>query len=1548
VSISDGFSTNGLSMGAGGYYVDLTQLGLANGNLSNSVSSGSDVAGVLSSAPINPSIFAGIGGSFGGVSGLFDAQMNSGLNGTMGVLGTTSSNVQAAARAYAAADEQVAASYSAVGSGDEMALSTGAAGGSGSGWFSSLWQNVEAAGAKWVATAEQEAGDAFNSVVAAGRGALNLIENPQAALDYAEGAVKNAVSGAQALGSTALDFAENPLPYLQAGGQAVLKADAAILNGAEYVVENPLATLKMAGQVGLAIIEDPAADLQIVGGIALDVLSGADEVAGGAADATGVGAPAGLAMGVAGAAGLEEGTGLIASGVRSLAARVSSNIGRDAAEEAEAGAGAATKEAEAAAARAEEEVPTCGDPVDVATGDVVLNQVDVLLPGALPLVVQRAHRSGYRAGRWLGPSWVSTLDQLLQVTRRGVFVAVPDGSVLSYPHPGPGGEVVWPTSGPRWPLARDGDGYTVTDARTGAVQRYEPRPGYGLGPDGVGVLPLVLVTSRAGHQISFEYGAGGVPVSVTHDGGYQLKVTVAGGRVRGLSLAGAGPDGRDVPLVGYRYDRAGNLAQVLNSSGTPFRFSYDAAGRVDGWTDRRGWWYRYSYDEQGRCVHSEGPDGMLSASYTYDPERRVTTYTNAAGAVSIYEITEGQRAAVVTDALGNVTRNDYDPYGQLISRADPLGRITLWSHDEAGNLTAITRPDGSQVTAAYNDQNLPVLVTRPDGATWEQEFNEHGNLVQLTGPDGAVTRYTYDERGNLASITNPLGAIITVECNPAGLPVSVTNPEGGVTRSERDAFGRVGSVTNPGGQVSRLAWTIEGRLAGRVFGDGTAERNTYDAEGNLIAHLDTAGTVTRLEYGYMDRLTAFTAPDGTRTEYGYDLEMRLTSFTHGGLAWRYEYDPTGRLAAETDCNGSVTQYTHDAAGQVTSLVNAAGQHLGYAYDLLGNLTEQHADDVVTTFGYDRAGRLTRAANSDAVIELERDAAGRVVTETCNGATVRSGYDVVGRRVRRVTPSGAETRWAYDQVGHPVALSTAGHDVRFGYGPSGRETLRQLPGGVTLVQNWNAAGRLAAQVLTAEPPSPAEPQPSSPVLGRLAGQAGPGAGRVLQRRAYSYRDDGILTGIDDLLSGPRRLTLDPAGKVTAVAGPGWTESYRYDQAGNITAAAWPANSTATGRPGPPAPDVSQGTREYTGTLITRAGGLRYEHDPAGRIILRQQARLSRKPDTWRYEWDASSRLTAVTTPDGSRWQYLYDPFGRRIAKQRLAGDGQITGRVSFTWDGPHLAEQTTADTEGPTSAQVTTWDYRPGTFTPLTQAERWRSAPQDQVDERFYAIVTDLIGTPAELVSPGGELAGHQQRSLWGGTYWAGAATPLRFPGQYCDDETGLHYNHQRYYDPATGRYLTPDPLGLAAAPNPHTYVPNPTAETDPLGLEPPPVDPAIAAEVQARIAAIKDAMTQWELDNTTIAVAHVTTPILGDEMWISAAGQTGYVRPLLRSAGGDEAINMKAPDLNSTEAGVNDAERQLARSAGPADTINAMGATRPVCKLCQAALPDMPFVTPLK
>jgi len=101
------------------------------------------------------------------------------------------------------------------------------------------------------------------------------------------------------------------------------------------------------------------------------------------------------------------------------------------------------------------------------------------------------------------------------------------------------------------------------------------------------------------------------------------------------------------------------------------------------------------------------------------------------------------------------------------------------------------------------------------------------------------------------------------------------------------------------------------------------------------------------------------------------------------------------------------------------------------------------------------------------------------------------------------------------------------------------------------------------------------------------------------------------------------------------------------------------------------------------------------------------------------------------------------------------------------------------------------------------------------------MVTDVAVTPTELVATDGAINWHLTTSLYGVPIAASDHSvdcPLRFPGQYLDDETGLHYNVQRYYDPRTGAYLSADPLGLAPAPNDHGYVSNPLTEFDPLGL----------------------------------------------------------------------------------------------------------------------------------
>ncbi|WP_328779975.1 DUF6531 domain-containing protein [Streptomyces canus] len=1043
-------------------------------------------------------------------------------------------------------------------------------------------------------------------------------------------------------------------------------------------------------------------------------------------------------------------------------------------------------------ARKHESKSFCGDPVDVATGRMALAQTDMTLPARLPLVFSRHFESSYRAGRWFGPAWTSTADQRLEIDTEGVVFVREDGSLLSYPHPSPDAPSL-PAEGDRLPLTVDTNGdYTVTDPVSGRRWDFAAP-----GPDGRGIALLAHVADRSGTQrLTFTYDTDGAPTAIRHSAGYHLKITTEGERITALDLAEAAGDGSDQELLRFGYDDCGHLSSLTNSCGLPTRFTNDALGRITAWTDTNGSSYRYEYDDEDRCTYQTGDVGHLRNTYTYldtDPATGVkaTTVTNSLGHTSRYLIND--RLQVVTEVRpdGAATQTTYDPFHRPLTMTDPLGHTVAYTYDQEGRPLTITRSDGREITVAYDDQGLPVRVTEPSGTQVVREFDASGNLTAVTDASGATTRFAYDSRGNLTSATDALGNTTHVECNAAGVPLAVTDPLGATTRYERDPFGRIVTITDPLGAITRLSWTVEGKLDRRTDPDGAEESWAYDGEGNCTSHTDAIGGTTHFEYTHFDLLTARTGPDGVRYEFDHDTELRLTKVRNPqGLIWTYEYDAAGRLVTETDFDDRSLRYAYDAAGRLVSRRNALGEVTSFERDALGQVIRKDAAGRVTTYTYDLTGQLGQTTGPDGTtLTLLRDGyGGRLRSETVDGRTMKYTYDALGRRTGRTTPTGARTTWSYDAAGRRTGMVASGRAIDFTYDEADREVSRRIGGTLAFDRTFDPLGRLTTQSVTSA------------------------QGQTLQHRRYTYRADGYLIDIEDHLSGTRRFDLDATGRVTAVHAAAWTERYAYDEAGNQTEASWPSN-----HPGAEA----RGPRTYTGTRITRAGNVRYEHDALGRITLRQKTRLSRKPDTWHYEWDAEDRLTSVTTPDGTRWRYTYDPLGRRTAKLRLAEDGEtVVERVDFTWDGTTLCEQTTTSADLPHPVTLT-WDHQG--LRPLAQTERVTTTdtPQQEIDSRFFAIVTDLIGTPTELVSENGDIAWHTRTSAWGATAVNADATtytPLRYPGQYADPETGLHSSYFRHYDPETARFISPDPLGLAPSPNPVSYVPNAQSWLDPLGL----------------------------------------------------------------------------------------------------------------------------------
>ncbi|RQZ33508.1 sugar-binding protein, partial [Burkholderia sp. Bp9090] len=225
----------------------------------------------------------------------------------------------------------------------------------------------------------------------------------------------------------------------------------------------------------------------------------------------------------------------------------------------------------------------------------------------------------------------------------------------------------------------------------------------------------------------------------------------------------------------------------------------------------------------------------------------------------------------------------------------------------------------------------------------------------------------------------------------------------------------------------------------------------------------------------------------------------------------------------------------------------------------------------------------------------------------------------------------------------------------------------------------------------------------------------------------------------------------------------------------------------------------------------------------------------------YEWDEFNRLLSARVAEASRQsqsRYFYDAFGRRIAKE-VNGE-----RTVFGWDGDTLAYESDGE-------RGTHYLYEPGTFVPLAQyvvepvegisTPEWKSTdryvpeddplqkmPERRGDAVLFYYHCDQIGTPQLLTDDDGDVVWEASYKAWGEAREVIARVskatgvvpknPLRFQGQRVDEETGLHYNRHRYYDPTFGRFTSADPVGLAGGSNGYEYSVNPIDSIDPRGL----------------------------------------------------------------------------------------------------------------------------------
>ena len=286
-------------------------------------------------------------------------------------------------------------------------------------------------------------------------------------------------------------------------------------------------------------------------------------------------------------------------------------------------------------------------------------------------------------------------------------------------------------------------------------------------------------------------------------------------------------------------------------------------------------------------------------------------------------------------------------------------------------------------------------------------------------------------------------------------------------------------------------------------------------------------------------------------------------------------------------------------------------------------------------------------------------------------------------------------------------------------------------------------------------------------------------------------------------------------------------YQYDNLGRIQ-----QEKTGTQRHtfyfDPASNLINDPTEKVINNRLSHYQGVRYTYDSLGNLTECQTA----NGDYQRYTYDLKHQLIRADIHNRyttESWVYDYDPLGRRIAKSKLNKQGEKQCHTQFIWAGSHLVQEIRKGKNGTETDRTFTYIYtHPGSYEPLAQC--YKESENAQHTANYFHC--DQIGVPREMTDSQGKLLWKGRYDAWGqlihdSNRHAQRSThqPFRLQNQYFDQETGLHYNFLRYYEPALGRFITQDPIGLMGGMNLYRFEGTVQNQVDPLGL----FAPALAA-----------------------------------------------------------------------------------------------------------------------
>jgi RHS repeat-associated protein len=824
----------------------------------------------------------------------------------------------------------------------------------------------------------------------------------------------------------------------------------------------------------------------------------------------------------------------------------------------------------------------------------------------------------------------------------------------------------------------------------------------------------------------------------------------------------------------YTYDSKGNLTKKTEAVGLPEQrvteYTVDVFGQRIGVTKKGG---SVTLPNGSTVTVSDA-----TTSFEYDSFGNAVTRIDAEGAVSRFKHDRMGNPIEMTDARDHTWRATYDASGKILTHANPLNQAITFSYNKVGEWIAQTDGEAHTTAFTYDAKGRLIEVTDPLGYTRKQEYDTLGQLAARIDESGnRIDETAYDLEGRIVRRRDGNGNVTTFQYGADGtalLPRLIQFPTFTATLIYDNRWRNIEvreRLSDALTYISKQAFDKKGNLVEIIDRKGIKTAMAYDALGRLVRTIDVAGGVSNHAYDFQDNLLAVQDPNGGTTIYTYDREGRRTSETRPlGQMQRYSYDVAGNPTEFQDVKGNKLQYAYDAANRrirETHLVagsQTAQRTVEYSYNAAGAMT-----------GYTDANNATGAVSHSASYTL--DALHRKTQEAITYGSYtfasQASYHPTGKKESFTYPDNFKVEFAYDsnQVLNKVTLPTGSMAVAETLW--NQPALWHFPGGISRQQQYDAMMRLAgikvndaaqATLLDYHYDYDAE----SNIIKKQT-----------EHGAYDYGYDALY-----------RLTQ--ANNPSPLA----NESYTYDKLGNRLSdsnkpGAWQYNAN------------NQLLKSFT------ASGQAVDHtyDANGSLTKKTGGDLK---DSQTYAYDASGRLIEVKDASGNlAVGYQYDPLGRRISKLTDAGT------TFYLYSDEGLIAEATA-----TGTVATEYGWKPNDAWSIDPLFIRTLKSGGNAAEVFY-YQNDHLGSPQQVIDQGGNIVWEGKANAFGDVQVGSTSmiiSNLRFPGQYFDKETNLHYNYFRDYDPATGRYIQSDPIGLEGGNNTYAYVEgNPIRYTDPTG-----------------------------------------------------------------------------------------------------------------------------------